>query len=332
MAGCVVVGCGTVDDASPTPDDPAPTTSTAEGSDAPEVDPAGSDEPAERLLEPAPELQCEQPTPPVESVDQHSGSEATLPDLDGGDLFVGPTAPGPTDSDGDGVPDEIVSKQVVDDPAVIERGDGRLVFEQPGMVASINGVEDLDGDGRDELVVSVSDADHTGPGPAERSYLVPGSTPAGTHDPAEVGVRLAAPVFSIEDRDGDGAAELVEYDGTAPTRVLSGAEVIAVGPGGDARDLVPLFGLPGVLQGFAVVGGPSPALVTGEPDMIHIGDEDGMRSFTTAPEPWVGGYGSLFGGLRIIDATDGRHLELSQADRSSARAYRWSLDAPCPEG
>lgn len=338
-AALVLGGCGVEQDTASGDDAPSPTerSATAPSTPASSTDAATpSDGPVDRPVELV--LLCDEPTPPIQSVDQYSGSAETLDELAGADRIVAPSAAAPPDSDGDGVPDEIVAKERFDDPAVVVRGDGRLELTQPGMASFISGVDDLDGDGRDELVVVMEDAESTESGTTVRAYLVPGSTPPGTHDPAEVGVRLATGVFSTDDRDGDGVPELIEHAFTGPTRVFSGAAVIALGPGGDATGLEPMFGLPGVLQAVADLGEGRTVLVTGEMDdgdgpagLLHVGDEAGVRSFTTAPEPWVPDYVSTFGSLHLIDGPDGMHLDLYQSDRSAARAYRWALDAPCPD-
>jgi hypothetical protein len=193
---------------------------------------------------------------------------------------------------------------------------------------------DLDGDRRDELLVLVSLIEEP-PDEAPAAFLIPGSTPPGTHDPAEVGVRLAGPVGAIDDRDGDGTAELLEHS-EARTRILSGAAVGAVTAPGDARGVEPLWSVPGEALGVADLGGQLPVLVTGEAPkaghpggVIHLADEAGDRRFTTAPQPWVVNYTSTFAEPHISRTGDGLLLALHQSERGAARAYLWRIDDPC---
>ena len=280
---------------------------------------------------------CPPPFAPIADVDQYSGSTARLPGVPGDNLFRWPEQPGDRDSDGDGQPDVIEPKGHVEDPAVVTRGDGELVFEsdRDGTFAGIQGlVEDLDGDRRDEVVVRIAYVDESRPR-NHWDYLIPGSISAGTHDPDDVGVRLADTVISIDDRDGDGVAELLEW-GELTSRILSGAEVGAVEAPGDARGIEPLWSVPGKALGLADLGEPLPALVTGVPPqpghsggVIHLADEAGDRRFTTAPEPWVVNYTSIFADPHISRTDDGLLLALHQSERGAARAYLWRIDDPC---
>ncbi len=97
------------------------------------------------------------------------------------------------DTDGDGVAD--VQLEGVDDGAAfaLARGDGELILAVPGgTVGAPSGASwagDLDGDGRDEVLVFVADGSDDGDHPL---YVVSGATSAGRHDPRIVGARLPA--------------------------------------------------------------------------------------------------------------------------------------------
>ncbi|WCO68962.1 VCBS repeat-containing protein [Iamia majanohamensis] len=292
---------------------------------------------------------CPEPYAPLASVDQYSGSTATLPEVPGDDVVLDTAevvagAVGPLDSDGDGQPDEIGPRETVSDPATVTRGDGTLTFVRAGAVVSISGnAGDLDGDGRDEILVSVGASAGVG---EVQSFVVPGTTGPGTHDPADVGIEAGDRVAPIPDRDGDGVVELLDvavgFEGgflvNGPTRVLSGAAVIAVGAPGDATDLPALVQAPGALLAFADLGGPLPVLITGEvvgppgeetEGILHLADEGGDEAFTTDPYPFVVSYTSTFARPRLVVGDQGTFLALAQGERSAARAYLWRVDDPC---
>lgn len=307
-------------------DDPTTTTSPAETQD-----------PTPAALEVLPHAPfpagCEPPFAPLASVDQYSGSTDQLPAVPGEESFRPPQEPTSVDTDGDGEPDVISPKERYTDPAVLTRGDGELRFVREPLEAGVHPLGDVDGDGRDELVVVLSpDSPEPSFDDAEY-YVVPGATAPGAHDPAEVGTRVHGAPLLLEDRDGDGIREVLSPD-AAGTRVLRGSEV--TDPGGDARDTAPLFAVPGALLGFADLGGPLPALVTGEvptpqsaAGVLHVADETGDRRFTTAPEHWVPSYTAQFGTLSVLVSDAGTFLALHQSDRGAARAYLWRLDDPC---
>ncbi len=293
---------------------------------------------------------CSEPYRPLASVDQSSGSLATLPEVPGDDVFIEVSdlvqgAVGPLDSDGDGQDDEIGVQQLGSDPATVTRGDGTLAFSRSDAVVSVSGsAGDLDGDGRDDIGVIVG-ADL---GRAQQAFVVPGTTPPGSYDPADVGIEVGDIVTPIPDRDGDGIVELLDTTLTAqgttlvrgPTRIVSGAAVIAVGAPGDATGVPALIEAPGELLGFADLGRALPVLLTGEtggpPDapnegIIHLIDESGDEAFTTLPFPFVVNLTSTFARPQVLAGPAGTFLALGQSERSGARAYLWRVDDPCGE-
>jgi hypothetical protein len=160
-----------------------------------------------------------------------------------------PPVGGVLDSDGDGVADTI-EPTGSGEPLVVHRSSGDLVLTAPAgstvawtSEATVDG-GDLDGDGRDEVLVATlvvtPDGGATGP---YGLYVVPGATPDGTHAVDQVG---AAPFGTDPDRsvavqtagdvDGDGRDDLVEDysdDTTQEARVwLSTALDLTPGSGG----------------------------------------------------------------------------------------------------
>jgi hypothetical protein len=164
-----------------------------------------------------------------------------------------PVGPATTvDSDGDGRPDEITS----DSPGVIviRRGDGALRFAHDGHGVMLQTWGDVDGDGRDDLVVT-DDVTPSGP---DATFLVSGATAAGTHEPPTVGVRIDRDAVQPwpADLDGRPGVDLVVPDdapGAPHTDVYSGADMLRRGPGGDARGTPPVRRLDGLVRGPVVL-------------------------------------------------------------------------------
>jgi hypothetical protein len=244
------------------------------------------------------------------------------------------------DTDADGAEDTI---EPADGSPVrkltVHRGSGDLVLSGDPTISAGSAVilgppisiGDSDGDGRSEVAVTTYDAS----GAASGFYLVPGSTPDGKHEPAEVGIRLLAgsPARSVAagDVDGDGADDVVIGDGSGRSFVLSGRDVTAPGPGGAYDPLVaPPTQLFGNLVGAAAL---SPAVgavfvVTGgaESMQITLWTNGGSLGFTTAggafdfPSPRV----------EVVDAADGNSWLVAREGRRSLRLqWAWDFDDLC---
>lgn len=203
---------------------------------------------------------------------------------------------GSVDTDGDGRDDGVA---LTDDGGLtITRGDGELRF--PG--ADLQTAGDLDGDGRDDLILHKDD----------ESYAVEGRTRPGTYDVVEMGVGLAEHLTYIwrDDLDGRPGFDLAAPDHAADrprTRVFSGAEVLELGPGGDAGVLDPARTLPGLPR--AVV-----ALAEGaEPETVLLvpGDRTSIR-FAERPEIELRSdhRASRVEDVKVFDEDGGRRIAL----------------------
>ncbi|MCC5953121.1 MAG: VCBS repeat-containing protein [Acidimicrobiia bacterium] len=297
---------------------------------------------------------CAVPLPPIAQVENSPGQQEQLREVTGNERLVTSTQHlgeiGPElDSDGDGEPDHVVRRSRLSDPAVIERGDGSLTFVADDADVGVStfsvgnehiGLGDLNGDGRHEFVVSA--VPEVGP-PA--MYVVPGSTPPGTHQVADVGIRIAGHAIAIGDRNGDGVPDLavLAVDGLltedSTTQIISGADVMAVDVGGDARAVEPLVEAPGQLVGVVDLGASAPAMITVDVEVsddrserrqvLHIVDEGGTARLVSGPTPTVT---SVAGPPpRVIDADDGTYVEFEVSTRGGSSAYLWRLNEPCPQ-
>jgi hypothetical protein len=203
------------------------------------------------------------------------------------------------DVDGDGAADQI---EVVGGSVRVA---GRT-YAAAGSDVSLFTWGDLDGDGRDELVLAMDR------GAAHAAVIVPGTTRRGTHDPAKVGVRVRDDwnylwPADLDGRPGADVAVLVRGDDRSTTTVWSGAEVLARGPGGDARSLEPARRLRGLVRGTAVLrpGGRRETLLyePGDTARVRIAERPGVVL--------VGlGHASRLEDLLVFDRGGRRHIGL----------------------
>jgi hypothetical protein len=344
----LAAGCGDADGVGSAADEARPTGVVAETTTtpAPSTDAGGA--PLEPLGLSIPS-DCPVPWEPVyaatESTYPVSVPTSEVPPERGESLDLLSRRFDPPDTDGDGNADGVGDTATSGETVVLSRADGDLLLAaEGGSVGSQGGttwIGDLDGDGRDELLVLSSAEEITDGGfTSYPVYVVPGSTPNGRHDPAVVGVRLpvgsGAPVMPAGDQDGDGSDDVLLSVGAA-VRVVSGAQIMAAGPGG-AVDEVPAA-MPGTPEGW--VSGVVQLDPDQPPVLVLLADEvdDGVTLelwtqpgvvLTTSRVP-VTLDGARGMQLTAYRSGEDRIVELaSQMDRTgNSTAWAWNLDDPC---
>ena len=353
--GCVLVigalgalgACGTAEDASTTSTVPGPASTTPPVSNE---DPAV--EPPDFAPVPLADIGLSVPSDcPTPWLPLYAQDETTAP------ASVPPTEVRPSggtpipdlaelrfrvpDTDGDGTADEPLTS--VDNGAAfaMSRGDGELVLAVPGgSVGSPGGASwagDLDGDGRDELLVYVAD----GSGEVDHPlYVVPGATPAGRHDPRDVGVRLPAfagmPAAPLGDVDGDGNQDLLLPRSADQLMVVSGTIIMDAVGGAVPRDVQPLVALPADVRGTLLLGDARTVPirvrpVDGDPaatELVLITEPPLVLRTDRQPlAVAVAANGAITG----FDNDGGRHVQLAMPGTRSGTqlVFVWNLDEPC---
>ncbi len=345
LALLLAAGCGDADVVGSEADESRPTGSVADTTTTSSPTSGAGGAPLEPLGLSIPS-DCPVPWEPV-----YAATESTYPvsvptsevrPERGESLDVGSRRFDPPDTDGDGNADAVGDTATSGETVVITRADGDLVLAAEGAVVGTSGgmtwIGDLDGDGRDELLV-FSSAEQTSDG-GYPLYVVPGSTPTGRHDPAVVGVQLPGTsyvaVMPAGDQDGDGTDDVLLSVGAA-ARVVSGALVMAPGPGG-ALEEVPAA-VPGTPEGW--VSGVVQMVPDQPPVLVLLADElDGGVTLELWTEPGVVLRTSrvpvTLDAARVMQMTayrsgEDRIVELaSQMDRTgNSTAWAWNLDDPC---
>jgi len=244
------------------------------------------------------------------------------------------------DSDGDGTPDEQLEGIDEDRTFALRRGDGDLVLAVDGGTVGAAGgaswVGDLDGDDRDEVLVFVAEGDRLD----YPLYVVPGSTPAGRHDPRSVGVRLPAtagqPVSGTGDLDGDGVGDLLLPRADTELMVVGGTIIMDALGGAVANDVEPLVTLPGDVRSTLLLGDARavPIRVTavdGDPDatdLVFMTEPPiVLRTDRDALAPDAAGAGRI----TAFENEDGRHVQFAMPGTRSGTqlVFVWNLDDPC---
>ncbi len=273
---------------------------------------------------------CAQPYSPVASTTTEPDT-GPLPTVAASPVSRGvPARPVRFDSDGDGVDDTVTGGP---GQVTISRGDGDVVLTAPGTpAADAYGVGDLDGDGRDELVVYGSEA----AAPNDHSFLVPGTVSAGTATFAEVGIDVAETnddVVPVGDEAGQVLIVSAFEDGTSSTEFWDGETLLVPGPGGSTATLRPSFASGGTPVAFAGQEGPRDLIVLvndlgDHTEVNHVADQGDFTHLTSAPEPYQQGYPGP-GDAAVLVGPDGTFVRLTLTDRGTSTSYLWSLEDPC---
>ncbi len=269
---------------------------------------------------------CEQPYEPWFQAYTYP-EQTAVPDL-GAPINYGP-AP---DTDGDGTPDTIVDagNGGTYTSMTITRGDGVITIT-PGSHTYVYldryGLPpgDLDGDGRDELLIGV---DQQG-----QQYVLPGTTAPGTHAIDDVGIFTDTTLdgtVPVGDQNADGNGD-VAGAGASEVQVLSGAEIMAPGPGGTLGPLTALVTYPGSNVTAAVLSpGAVPTIVTG-----HVISDGVTLTVRSAPPvdlvahdvhtAYTGGVGTI----GVYQHDGATFVSQSASDRSGSSVAVWNLTDPC---
>ena len=171
-------------------------------------------------------------------------------------------------------------------------------------------------------------------------YVVPGTVPAGRHDPSAVGARLPAfagmPAAPLGDVDGDGNQDLLLPRSSDELMVVSGTIIMDALGGAVRDDVAPLVVLPADVRS---------ALLLGEDRTVPVR----VRAAEGAPtvtelvlmtEPAVvlrtdrlalSAEAAATGAVTAFGNDDGLHVQLAMPGTRSGTqlVFVWNLDDPC---
>jgi len=352
----VAGGCGDTADgdsvqAGPGPGQQAPNgveTTAAPTDPAPTVDARPADGPAPLPATPLDAVGleippgCPTPWPPLygETEDNYPSPDPSTARrqalLASAELRYGSADGWDADTDGDGAPDRLL-ESVEDGTAFgLHRSDGDLVLAVPGGSVGAPGgrsrAGDLDGDGRDEVLVYVAD----GTNGSYPLHVVPGAVPAGRHNPRVVGTRLpfdtTALVLPVDDLDGDGRDDLAMPGADGGFLIVGGATVLAAA-GGALPAGAPAHRFPGAPVAVLPLGDPARpvplvqanpgakelTLHTEPPVVLAVGVDEEVPTDMTGID------------VRLLEGDDGRLLQLATPGNRDGGSFVavWNLDAPC---
>lgn len=223
---------------------------------------------------------------------------------------------------------------------VVTRPSGDLQLTLGGATIIGSSAGDLDGDGEDEVWVTELSGGF-GPGTTlVASYVVWSSTAAGPHDVATVGTKAPTGIsFGATAWDGDAVPDVFVVSGTDPslrggsTVIVSGAALVAAGPGGDVSASATIGSADGAAGAVARFAAGS-ELVTSSIDADGQGQavwaSDGSRAlaFTTVPDEYVPTAGGI-GSVSAFERGGVRYIAITNSNRGGAISWTWSLDEPC---
>ena len=248
------------------------------------------------------------------------------------------------DTDGDGKDDKVTETSKGLD---IARGDGTLRLlthgDTPSPIWSSDPrflPGDLDGDGHEDLLLYVSGTNEDG-----EWYALSGATPPGTHELADVGVRL--PVQHMYPDPGHTAIYGVVSDhvgGPGPDYLVRntdggglvpGEALLAPGPGGTLDHFPVAIPLPGELRGEFDLGGRRSALLLAEGDyyvgILHLRIWRDGRLYDLDPYDGRGFLG--YEEFTAVASPIGRLLISKTTDRGGGTSTAvWNLDRLCGSG
>lgn len=261
-----------------------------------------------------------------------------------------PPVGGPLDTDGDGVADTI-EPTGTGSPLVVHRASGDLVLAPPaGATVAWTSEElvdagDLDGDGRDDLLVPtlVVEPDGGVSGPYGL-YVVSGATPDGVHSVDEVG---AAPWGVAPDRyigvraggdlDGDGRDDLVEDysdDDTQEVRVWFSEDLeLTPGSGGPGTAAPPAHVVDGRLfSAVPLEGRDALLLVTlfgATEQQVALWSPGGAVTFTTEGPGIPAVVPATGNRAEVVEDGDQAWLVAHFSYRNGNQSWAWDLDDLC---
>ena len=241
---------------------------------------------------------------------------------------------GPPDTDGDGKPDVIGSGDAK--KVQITRGDG-VVTLSPGdkhnyIYLTGYGPQpgDLDGDGRDELIIGV---DQQG-----EQYLLPGTTAPGTYDIPDVAIHfdgLSSSSRPVGDQNGDGSDDVAFPGEISPGKggwaIYAGKDLLAPGAGGNLTAPPPIATYRGEnLIAASLKPGAAPTIITGS----RYPSSTNVTVFSSPPIQFIARdvlaeYTGGPGKLEAFSKGGQAFVTVSASDRSGSSIAIWNVDDPC---
>jgi hypothetical protein len=260
-------------------------------------------------------------------------------------------APAPSfDTDADGTSDTVT---VAEDRTSLtvhrSSGDLTLVVTAPLVVTTTDATGaaagDVDGDGRDDVLVTAYDPADVDPAGAvlASAYLVSGTTPGGVHALTDVAAQPFGPPAAgwprgVGDVDADGHDDVVRSQGpnlvlpAEPTAVWSGADLdLAPGPPAGGP-VAPTWQAPGGFASTLALDGGRTALALVE----RVPPDDGSVAWNAVvwlPETTLrfafGDASPAYFGVELVDTADTTYLRVRWEYGRVASRWAWDLHDLC---